>query len=46
MVICPDCGKRNLANLYCSKCGSDLYGKRHRPERSAKGIFDRPLVIR
>lgn len=46
MIICPDCGKKNLAQLYCGKCGSDLYGRKRRPERSVRSIFDRPLVIK
>lgn len=46
MVICKDCGKRNLASLYCERCGSDLYARNRRPERTRLSIFDRPLVLR
>lgn len=46
MIICSDCGKKNLAQLYCVKCGNDLYGKKRRMERSFVSIFDRPLVVK
>ncbi|MFO7318316.1 MAG: hypothetical protein LOD85_08005 [Clostridia bacterium] len=46
MIICKDCGKRNLGNLYCERCGGDLYARNRRPERTREGIFDRPLVLR
>lgn len=46
MVICHDCGQRNLGNLYCSRCGGDLYARNHRRERRFRSIFDRPLVLR
>lgn len=46
MVRCPDCGTRNIGNLYCTKCGGDLYAKHRRPERSFVSIFDRPLVLK
>lgn len=46
MVICADCGKKNVGHLYCERCGSDLYARNRRPERSLVSIFDRPLVIK
>ena len=46
MIICKDCGKRNLGNLYCERCGGDLYARNRRPERTREGIFDRPLGLR
>jgi len=46
VVICADCGKKNVGHLYCERCGSDLYARNRRPERSLVSIFDRPLVIK
>lgn len=46
MVICKDCGQRNLGSLYCQKCGSDLYARNRRPERKRPSLFDGPLVLR
>lgn len=46
VVICKDCGQRNLGSLYCQKCGSDLYARNRRPERKRPSLFDGPLVLR
>lgn len=46
MIICHDCGRKNLASLYCERCGADLYARNRRPERTRESIFDRPLVLR
>lgn len=45
MVICRDCGKKNLAYQYCEKCGGDLYARRRHPERRPR-ILDGSLVLK
>lgn len=45
MIVCRDCGKKNLAYVYCKKCGGDLYARPRRPERRV-GILNGSLVLR
>ncbi|MGE5483017.1 MAG: hypothetical protein ACM3VX_08990 [Bacteroidota bacterium] len=34
MVVCKDCGTRNVGTVYCRHCGASLYVKRQpRPDR-------------
>lgn len=46
MVICRDCGKRNLATEYCDKCGNDLYAKNRRAERPVARLLDGSLILK
>ncbi|HHV54628.1 MAG TPA: hypothetical protein GXX55_04185 [Firmicutes bacterium] len=37
MVVCKDCGTRNVGAIYCRHCGASLYGKREpRPDRISR----------
>ncbi len=45
VIVCRDCGKRNLAQEYCEKCGSNLYAKHRRTERRVR-ILDGSLVLK
>jgi len=44
MIVCRDCGKKNLAYEYCEKCGGDLYAKHRRTERPR--LLDGSLVLK
>jgi len=46
MIICRDCGKRNLGHEYCEKCGSDLYSKNRRSERPSGRLLDGSLILK
>ena len=45
MIVCRDCGRKNLAGEYCEKCGGDLFARHRRPERPQR-ILDGSLILK
>lgn len=45
MIVCRDCGQKNLAGVYCKKCGGDLFARPRRSERRQR-ILDGSLILK